>query len=1282
MFDASRCDAVRCATKPNNELHQRFLRFLQTGDRICIPASSHDAGVSAPQEGFVETAESPLVDLQAGICVRIIGLSARPDLNGRQGRLIEFDVHQGRWNVMLDDGSGVSLRPTNLDRVHAGLDVTAEQSAHAGCTKGVLCKGARVVIKGLRARTELNGRLGRLIEFNAGDGRWRVATDDGAGLSLKATNVERLVSAADDVQMAAASGAKENINPAMDRQALTRCQADAGCADRHVCLNGPGARSEVNGQHSRLLEFDVGVDHVDGREGRIAHGATIQEATAPRAEAGGTELHAGLSGSEGTLLDAVEAEERWHPRFTDGSEETLKAANLVGLADGGDNDCRSLPSTASHCNAVPCATKPNNNLHQRFLHTGDHISDPVLSHTAYVSRSSEDSLRTAVSALADLQPGIRVRIGGLSSRPDLNGRQGRIFDFDSAQGRWNVVLDDGSGVSLRPTNLDRVHADRDVTAERLADAGCAVGVLCSGATAVIKGLRARAELNGRHVRLIEFNAGDDRWMVATDDGAGLSLKPANLESLGATPADMQLAGAVVQSSGPPGLKEDVNPAMGGRALNERPAGVGGTESHVCLKDPGMRAELNGQLGSLLEFDIGGGQDHVDGRERSIAHGASIQTSMASCAEVGGAKLRAGMHVCIHGLTARADLNGSEATLLDFVEAEEGWHVRLADGSERNLKAANLVPLAAGGDKDRRSSPPAASHCNAEPCACKPNNDLHQRFKRFLQTGDRICIPVTSHHACVSAPSKDSGETAVSSSADLQAGFCVLIRGLTARPDLNGRQGKLFEFDSDQGRWNVVMEDGSGLSLRPSNLDRVYAATDAMAKQPADCSCAEGAPRKGNFEGAAAGLARGSRICIKGVRARPDLNGRHGTLHEFDVDQDRWNIVLDDGSGVALRTANLDRADTPPCAMQPASGSAERQADVVSSVGDLCEGARVCVRDLKVRSELNGLQGSLLEFDRGDGRWRVVMDNGTGLSLRSANLERQNASPSAGEPLRCVSQSEHLPHFRHASSVQTVLEPGTRVYIRGLSARPDLNGQQATLFEYDSSHGRWKVVLDNGSGLSLRPTSVERVGGTTCATPSGAHAVEGPGSQLRRATLDALGVISGCVQQSDDAGKFSSTSLGDVEGAASGFQVGTRIRVTGLSARAELNGQHGSVLEFDMSEQRWKVVMDDGTGLSLRCANLEKLHTSSSADAAACRDAAASGVPMSRQMEDAAMPGAISSGMIVKLVALMARPDLNGQLGVALRFDEASGRWEVSLRDGSFKMMKPSNLQACCSEEGA
>jgi hypothetical protein len=54
-------------------------------------------------------------------------------------------------------------------------------------------------------------------------------------------------------------------------------------------------------------------------------------------------------------------------------------------------------------------------------------------------------------------------------------------------------------------------------------------------------------------------------------------------------------------------------------------------------------------------------------------------------------------------------------------------------------------------------------------------------------------------------------------------------------------------------------------------------------------------------------------------------------------------------------------------------------------------------------------------------------------------------------------------------------------------------------------------------------------------------------------------------------------------------------------------------------------------------------------------------------------GEVHGGQSVRLTGLQARPDLNGEVGVALRYEESAGRWMVRLKGGEGKQLKPANL---------
>mmetsp|Transcript_44422 Transcript_44422/g.96563 ORF Transcript_44422/g.96563 Transcript_44422/m.96563 type:complete len:462 (-) Transcript_44422:272-1657(-) len=62
-------------------------------------------------------------------------------------------------------------------------------------------------------------------------------------------------------------------------------------------------------------------------------------------------------------------------------------------------------------------------------------------------------------------------------------------------------------------------------------------------------------------------------------------------------------------------------------------------------------------------------------------------------------------------------------------------------------------------------------------------------------------------------------------------------------------------------------------------------------------------------------------------------------------------------------------------------------------------------------------------------------------------------------------------------------------------------------------------------------------------------------------------------------------------------------------------------------------------------------------------------------------GDVRGGQTVRLTGLRQSPELNGEVGLALRFAEDSGRWLVRLRSGEGKQLRPVNLEGLGGAHG-
>jgi hypothetical protein len=118
-----------------------------------------------------------------------------------------------------------------------------------------------------------------------------------------------------------------------------------------------------------------------------------------------------------------------------------------------------------------------------------------------------------------------------------------------------------------------------------------------------------------------------------------------------------------------------------------------------------------------------------------------------------------------------------------------------------------------------------------------------------------------------------------------SGKRVEMHGLLARPDLNGRTGDATQFSSESGRYTVVVEGGSEtVALKPANL-RLVKRNDADATA----------------------FAPGTRVKLKGLAAKPELNGCGGTVEEWNEAKERYVVTMDGSlQNMLLRAGNLER----------------------------------------------------------------------------------------------------------------------------------------------------------------------------------------------------------------------------------------------------------------------------------------------------------------------------------------------------------------------------------------
>ena len=120
------------------------------------------------------------------------------------------------------------------------------------------------------------------------------------------------------------------------------------------------------------------------------------------------------------------------------------------------------------------------------------------------------------------------------------------------------------------------------------------------------------------------------------------------------------------------------------------------------------------------------------------------------------------------------------------------------------------------------------------------------------------------------------------------GARVKLHSLQQKPEHNGAEGEVLEFDASAGCWKVQLHpNGLVLALKASNLN-VMARTQ-QAPAPAELMC-------------------GADVEIHSCVRSPELNGVRGKVVEpQDPVSGRWGVKIDsDGRVLALKTANLVR----------------------------------------------------------------------------------------------------------------------------------------------------------------------------------------------------------------------------------------------------------------------------------------------------------------------------------------------------------------------------------------
>mmetsp|Transcript_125927 Transcript_125927/g.251279 ORF Transcript_125927/g.251279 Transcript_125927/m.251279 type:complete len:145 (+) Transcript_125927:41-475(+) len=138
------------------------------------------------------------------------------------------------------------------------------------------------------------------------------------------------------------------------------------------------------------------------------------------------------------------------------------------------------------------------------------------------------------------------------------------------------------------------------------------------------------------------------------------------------------------------------------------------------------------------------------------------------------------------------------------------------------------------------SPPADTERGPGTPLSKPrDNEIYHRFHYFLRGGPRIVIPDAGSKSpapnqhCRAVPCADNQShktTDKNGIKDVLPGSLVELRGLQAKPELNGKSGTVIGFDPMAARYQVRLACGESKLIKPWNLKLLDVAVQHWADQ--------------------------------------------------------------------------------------------------------------------------------------------------------------------------------------------------------------------------------------------------------------------------------------------------------------------------------------------------------------------------------------------------------------------------------------------------------------------
>lgn len=145
---------------------------------------------------------------------------------------------------------------------------------------------------------------------------------------------------------------------------------------------------------------------------------------------------------------------------------------------------------------------------------------------------------------------------------------------------------------------------------------------------------------------------------------------------------------------------------------------------------------------------------------------------------------------------------------------------------------------------------------------------------------------------------------------------IVVRDLQSTPEKNGLMGKVYDFDRNSHRYVVILESNDLLSLKKRNImvlaNITHATSSARGKIVGYNESKYNILLKHNNRSIKLNdikmgdiiIENGNLVEIVNVRSKPRLNGEMGIIEDYNPNDNRYTLKLEDGNQIRVKRNNI------------------------------------------------------------------------------------------------------------------------------------------------------------------------------------------------------------------------------------------------------------------------------------------------------------------------------------------------------------------------------------------